>query len=124
MNDTYETDIGALLGELAEVQTALLGVLTEKRELLVARDEAGLAALAGREEELAARLQACHERRQELLARADADGFPADSIHSLSNRLPAADRDRLQASIREVESRTKLLQHQSLANWVLVQRSL
>ena len=34
------------------------------------------------------RLQACHERRQQLLARADAEGLPADSIQSLSDRLP------------------------------------
>jgi hypothetical protein len=30
----------------------------------------------------------------------------------------------MQASIREATNRTRLLQHQSLTNWVLVQRSL
>jgi hypothetical protein len=80
--------------------------------------------MAGREQELAARLQACHERRQQLLAQASADGLPSDSIESLSGQLPAAKRDRVQASIREAAARTQLLQHQSLTNWVLVQRSL
>ena len=124
MDDTYESDIGGLLAELAEVQTALLGTLSEKRQMLAAGDQSALSAMAGREQELANRLQACHERRQLLLARANADGLPSDSIRSLSGELPAASRDRLQASIREAASRTQLLQHQSLANWVLVQRSL
>ena len=124
MNDTYESEIGELLGDLAEVQTALLGTLSEKRALLAAGDHEALSAMAVREQDLAGRLQACHERRQSLLSRADGEGMPADSIQSLSDRLPAASRNRVQASIREAASRTKLLQHQSLANWVLVQRSL
>ncbi len=124
MDDNWEGEIGELIGELAEVQTALLGTLSEKRQLLVAGDHASLSAMAGREQELADRLQACHERRQQLLARANEDGLPADSIQSLSEKLPLASRDRVQASIREAAGRTQLLQHQSLANWVLVQRSL
>lgn len=124
MNDSWEGDIGGLLGELAEVQTALLGTLSEKRTLLAAGDHVALMAMAGREQELAARLQGCHERRQELLALADAEGLPADSIQSLSEQFPAPSRERMNASIREAAHRTKLLQHQSLANWVLVQRSL
>jgi FlgN protein len=124
MNDTYETEIGALLTELADVQSALLSVLSEKRQLLVKNDADGLAAIGPREQKLAARLQTCHERRQQLLARADAEGLPADSIQSLSDRLPAASRDRVQASIREAASRSQLLRNESLTNWVVVQRSL
>jgi hypothetical protein len=124
MSDIWESEIGALLSELAEVQTSLLDTLSEKRRLLVARDQPALAAMAGREQELANRLQACHERRQSLLGRANSEGLPADSIQSLSATLPAASCERMQASIEETRNRTKLLQHQSLANWVLVQRSL
>jgi hypothetical protein len=124
MNDNLESEIGGLLGELADVQTALLETLSDKRRHLAAGDEAALFAMSGREQELADRLQACHDRRQQLLARASGDGLPGDSIESLSNRLPSASRDRVQASIREAARRTQLLQHQSLANWVLVQRSL
>jgi hypothetical protein len=80
--------------------------------------------MAGREQQLIDRLQACHERRQQLLARAEAEGLPGDSIDSLSRRLPAQSRARLQASIQEAASRSRLLQHQSLTNWVLVQRTL
>jgi hypothetical protein len=124
MNDSWEGEIGALLAELAEVQTGLLSTFADKRRHLAAGDQAALLGMQSRERELADRLQACHERRQQLLAQASAEGVAADSIQSLSDRLPAASRDRLHASIRESANRTKLLQHQSLANWVLVQRSL
>jgi FlgN protein len=124
MNDSYETEIGALLAELADVQSALLSVLGDKRTLLVAGDVAPLTAIGLREQELALRLRACHERRQQLLARADDDGLPADSIQSLSARLPESSRKNVQASIREATNRSQLLRHQSLANWVVVQRSL
>jgi len=124
MENTWEGEIGGLLGELAEVQTALLDTLNEKRKLLAASDIDALSALAPREQELAQRLQSCHERRQQMLSRARADGLPADSIQSLSQHLPTDGRNRVNAIIRESASRTQLLQHQSLANWVLVQRSL
>lgn len=124
MNETWETEIGGLLAELAEVQTTLLGVLDEKRRLLVAGDQAALSAMAAREQELAKRLQGCHERRQQLLSQAGSAGLPADSILSLSEHLPTESRNRMHVSISEATSRTRLLQHQCLANWVLVQRSL
>jgi hypothetical protein len=124
MSDNWESEIGALLTELADVQGALLAVLAEKRAKLAASDQESLAAIAGREQQLLDRLQACHERRQQLLARAGDEGLPADSIRSLSERLPGEGRERMQAAIREAADRSRLLQHQSLTNWVLVQRSL
>jgi hypothetical protein len=124
MTDNWETDIGGLLTELADVQSALLEALHEKRRLLAADDHGALASLADRERALLERLQACHERRQLLLSRAGEEGLPADSIESLSQRLPAESRGRMQASIREAADRSRLLQHESLTNWVLVQRTL
>jgi hypothetical protein len=124
MNNPWESDIAALLAELADVQTALLGLLGEKRRLLATSDHQALTAMAGREQQLIDRLQACHERRQSLLERAEAGGLPADSVESLSHHLPAESRKRLQASIHEAAARSRLLQHQSLTNWVLVQRTL
>jgi hypothetical protein len=50
MNDNWETDIAGLLAELADVQTALLELLAEKRTLLASADQASLAALASREQ--------------------------------------------------------------------------
>jgi hypothetical protein len=124
MNDNYEAEIGELLAELADVQGALLAALNEKRQLLAAGNVDSLSQTSGREQELAGRLQACHDRRQQLLLRADSDGLPADSIQSLSDRLPKPSRDRVQASIREAANRSQLLRHQCLTNWVVVQRTL
>jgi hypothetical protein len=124
MNDNWETDIAGLLAELADVQTALLELLAEKRTLLASADQASLAALASREQGLLGRLQACHDRRQQLLARASDEGLPSDSIRSLSGSLPAERRDVLADRIDEADRRSRFLQHQSLTNWVLVQRSL
>ncbi len=124
MEYIWETDVASLLEELSDVQGALLSALTEKRQLLVSGDHEKLAAMSHREQELLDRLQACHQRRQELLARAEAEGLPSDSIGSLSEKLPPEQRGRVQASIREAAQRSRLLQHHSLTNWVLVQRSL
>jgi len=124
MDDSWESEIGELLTELANVQSALLGALAEKRQLLATNDHEALTAMAEREQQLLERLQACHERRQELLARAESEGLPADSIGSLSKHLPAESRGRVQAVIRGASDRSRLLQHESLTNWVLVQRSL
>jgi hypothetical protein len=124
MSDDWEADIAGLLTELADVQGALLDVLGEKRRLLAAGDREALTALASREERLVERLRGCHDRRQQLLARAAAGGLPSDSIRSLSQSLPDECRPRMQESIQEARKRSRFLQHQSLANWVLVQRSL
>ena len=124
MTDNWESDIAELLTELSDVQTAILNVLNEKRSLLVGGDHEALAELNGREEQLVTRLQSCHSRRQELLDRAAADGRPADSIRSLSQSLPDDSRQRMQEHIQDTRERSRFLQHQSLTNWVLVQRSL
>jgi hypothetical protein len=124
MNDAWETDIAALLTELADVQSALLSLLAEKRQVLATNDHQALIAMAAREQQLIDRLQACHDQRQQLLARAQAEGLPADSIGSLSDRLAPECRTRVQAGIRQAAERSRLLQHQSLTNWVLVQRTL
>lgn len=124
MSDNWETEIGELLAELSDCQTALLDALHEKRRILATNDHAALTAIAEREEQLLVRLQACHERRQQLLTHAQATGFPADSIRALSDQLPPESRRRMQASIHEAGERSRLLQHQSLTNWVLVQRTL
>ena len=124
MSDGWESEIGSLLTELADVQSALLETLHEKRRILATNDHQALTAMAGREQALIERLQVCHNRRQELLSSANEEGLPADSIRSLSDRLPAESRDRMQASIGEAADRSRLLQHQCLTNWVLVQRTL
>jgi hypothetical protein len=122
--DTLEADIAGLLNDLSAVQRDLLDVLTQKRGSLAAGDSEALPAISVREQDLVRRLQACHDRRQQLLAQAADDGLPSDSIRSLSKTLPSISRNRLRGGFDEAQQRSRLLQHECLTNWVLVQRTL
>ena len=122
--NSWEGDIASLLGTLSDVQRDLLTVLAEKRRVLATGDIQAINAIAQREAELIPRLQACQERRQELLARASDDGLPADSIQSLAASLPAASRRRMQADVQQAQHRSRFLQSECLTNWVLVQQML
>jgi hypothetical protein len=130
----WEAAITDLLSELSSVQEELLAVLGEKRERLAAVDVSGMTELQTREQSLLDRLQACHTRREELLSAARADGLPADSMTTLAqaaSRQAAGSastnqnqRDKLRKDLASSASRMRLLQTQSLTNWVIAQRSL
>lgn len=124
MDTAWDDEIGGLLHELSAVQGELLGLLDEKRRLLVRADVRGLEAMQSREQAIVGRLQACHERRAELLAEAESEQLPADSIRSLAAALPAQRARPLRQQLAESGARWRLLQHQCLANWVLAQRSI
>ena len=128
METNWDTELAALLEELSAVQDDLLAFLVEKRELLSTGDLAGLAGTRQREQELGNRLENCQARRGELLAQAASLGLPSDSLRSLSTSLSAPlardERKQLDASIRQAAARSRLLQHHSLTNWVLTQRTL
>jgi len=119
-----EAQIGALLDELSSVQTELLGVLDEKRQALATADVARLAELVPREARLATRLTECQEHRAALLAAARKEGLPGENIAKLATRTSGGKRSKLSNRVKEATARMRLLQHQSLANWVLAQRSL
>lgn len=122
--DGWEGPLGRLLSDLSETQTALLDVLGRKRDLLVSGDREGLAAIQPEEESLAQRLVECQHRRQGLLAAAAERGLPKSNLRSLADAMPDAARESLRPKVREAQAQARLLQHQSLANWVLVQRTL
>ncbi|MCA9247288.1 MAG: flagellar export chaperone FlgN [Planctomycetales bacterium] len=120
----WETEIANLLSMLSTTQGDLLEILEEKRQLLLAADTDGLAAIASREEEIAVRLNTCHSLRGELLQAAAQQGLPSTSIQTLAAALPREIDHKLRPSLRQAKQRTRLLQHQSLTNWVLVQRTV
>jgi hypothetical protein len=122
--DTFDSQLGALLTELSEIQHELLSVLGEKRTLLMKVNPAGLAELQPREEALIERLKAAQQLRAELLQQAGEQGLPNRTVSELAAALPAQQRQHWTPKIREASSRSRLLQHQSLTNWVLVQRTL
>jgi flagellar biosynthesis/type III secretory pathway chaperone len=119
-----EAEIGLLLDDLSSVQSELLGALGEKREALIRADVASLAELQVREERLASRLTECQERRSSLLAAAKQQGRPCDSLAKVAKTAGGGKTNKLGERVKESAARMRLLQHQSLANWVLAQRSL
>ena len=123
-NDSWERELTALLDELSATQTDLLSLLDEKRRLLVTRDTTALAEMAPREAAIVVRLQACQEHRRELLERAASQRLPSDSIRSLAKAMPEPARKEMAQQVEDTARRFRLLSHQSLANWVLIQRSL
>ncbi|HMO84848.1 MAG TPA: hypothetical protein PKC18_08015, partial [Lacipirellulaceae bacterium] len=92
--------------------------------MLMARDHAGLAALADRERLLGEELQACHAERERLLAAADAEGLPHQSLADLSAALPAPAADRLGGPVAEARRGARLIRHECLSQWVAAQRSV
>ena len=124
MQTTWETEVAQLLSDILAVQDDLFVNLAKKRELLMSSDLAGLNALAPEEEQLVARLGECIKRREQLLDKAAQEGLPAKSIRALTKALPPDRQGELPNRLAEAGSRARLLQHQSITNWLVVQRSL
>jgi hypothetical protein len=120
----WEDELGSLLCELTSVQADLLAVLGAKREAMGRKDAHASDDLQPRAAQLLDRLQACHARRAELLQFAADRGLPSASLTKLATRAAPGVRDKLGKQIKESALRMRLLQHESLANWVLAQRSL
>jgi len=121
---SWEVEFATLLGELSAVQSELLATLTDKRQLLISADGEGLSALTVREATLVERLTACQDRRLSLLARANDEGLPAQNLRVLARSLPNAQHRQLAPQIDQAKRRSRELQHHSLTNWVLAQRTL
>jgi hypothetical protein len=121
---TWETKLAALLERLSAAQRELLSLLAIKRELLLRREHQALSELAPREQLLGEELRACLAERQQLLAAADAAGMPHDSLEKLSATLPGAAGRSLGDSVQEARERARLIRHECLTQWVVVQRTL
>ena len=124
METAWESELANFLSHLSMVQQQTLEALVRKRDLLAKADTQGLAALENEEDQLVGRLQECLDQRQRLLDRASQEGLPATSIRSLAQALPIRQQDPLSDSLRHASHRARLLQHHSLVNWVLVQKTL
>ncbi len=123
MQASLETELAALLVDLLATQDALSEILTRKRQLLAASDVEGMAAMAPEEEQLLAALQDCLQRRETLLSRASQEGFAATSIQAVAKQLPPG-RGGIRQQVELARRRGRLLQQQSLVNWVIAQRTL
>jgi hypothetical protein len=124
MQPSLESELATLLNDLLAGQDELQAILTKKRQLLGAADVEGLTAIGPQEQRWIDALQDCLSRRQHLLARAAGEGFPSTSVKAVAERLPAAGKGELCQRIDLVRRRSRLLQQESLVNWVVVQRTL
>jgi flagellar biosynthesis/type III secretory pathway chaperone len=124
MQTAWESEIAGFLTDLTAVQDQTLETLRRKRRHLVALDTQSLAAMAPEEDRLIEQLQQCLQRREQLLARAAQEGLPGENIKSLVKALPQQDGQPLKKSVQSATARMGLLQHESLTNWVLVQRTM
>jgi hypothetical protein len=120
----WEDEFADLLGELSAVQSEMLAALAEKRTILMRADGESLAAINESEERLVGRLQHCLDRRLKLLARAADEGRPAANLRILAQSLPAAQHRQLAPRLDEASRRARALQHESLTNWVIAQRTV
>jgi hypothetical protein len=121
---SWEAEFADLLGELSATQADLLAMLAEKRFALKQADSDALSAIADREELLVARLQQCQDRRLRLLAQAAGEGRAASNLRTLARSLSPAQHRQLMPQIDEAARRARTLQHESLTNWVIAQRTL
>src|SRR5438094_233934 len=96
----WESDLAGLLQELSSSQAELLDVLVEKRLCMAATDTHGMSQLEIREQQLCDRLQACHERRSELLQRASRQGLPSENIEQLAAAMPKGQRENLGKQVK------------------------
>jgi hypothetical protein len=124
MPTPWESELAGFLADLSAVQDDTLELLGRKRRLLVQVDTQALEAMAPEEQRLQERLQQCLVRREQLLSRAGEEGLPSASITALAKALPREQRQGLAAPMQTAAARMRLLQHESLTNWVLVQRTL
>lgn len=123
-SEAWEADLAGFMTDLSAIQDQTLEVLTQKRQCLARVNAEGLAALAPREQDLMDRLQACLQRRTELLKRAESQSLPATALGDLAKSLPLSDRGSLDKQVKDANARTRLLRHHSLVNWVIAQRTL
>lgn len=114
--------LAGLLAELSDVQSELLSLLDEKRKRMVARDASGMLAAQAKEEELCQRLESIQQRRREMLELAESQGLPHDNLQQLAKALPTG--GKIAKDAKAAAARMRVLQQQSLTNWVLAQRSL
>lgn len=120
----WETQILDLLNDLTSTQDELLGLLGRKRDVMARGSMTEMADMEPAEEELRSRLADCNTRRGDLLKTAASEGMPSESLEHLAKSLPARKLPELDEKIAESKSRIRLLQHESLANWVIAQRAV
>ena len=124
MDNAWESQLTGYLTDLSAVQARTLDVLGRKRHMLAKTDTEGLATVNVEEAGIVQSLQDCLARREKLLEQAHREGLPSDSIRSLAAALPSSKKNGLGEQLRRSAAQSRLLQHDGLVNWILIQRTL
>jgi len=120
----WHQHIADLLGELSATQDELLQLLTQKREAMVASDMEAMDGLQDREVQLGQRLQEIQSRREVLLKQAKEQGLPSDNLGAVLASVGDAEDGKLGHDMVKAQTKSRVLQEQTLTNWVLAQKSL
>jgi hypothetical protein len=121
----HEHELVDLLNELSEVQEDLFEFLRQKRQAMLQADRERLEGqLLATEQRLVERLERCHARRQQLLEELRAGGASVTSLKHLAQLLDGPGGRERAARVEMASHRMRLLQHESLTNWVVAQRTL
>lgn len=124
MATDWEAELAAFLARLSDVQQRTLEVLGRKRTLLVSGDVAALGELAPTEAGLMEELRQALARRESLLEQAAREGLPANNLQAVAHALAPQQRALLEQPFRQASLQARLLAHEGLLNWLLVQRTL
>ena len=123
MQTSLENETAALLNDLVAGQDELLEILSRSGNSWARSMSQGWRPLAPQEQQWIDTLQECLDRRQQLLARAAQEGLPSSSLQAMAERLPTAAAGLCQ-QVDLARRRGRLLQQESLVNWMVIQRTL
>ena len=116
------------LDEYLDVQQELLDVMTAKLDVRTKRTVEEARALDAREAQLAERLKACVEKRQDLLADPELNSAGQPTLKRLVETVAESDEDEADADLFRrfdaAEKNNRELRMRSVSAWVLAQRSV
>ena len=116
-----------LLNELTGIQDEILTVLVQKRKAMAGKSVTEIQSLQTKEEELFERLKGCHDRRGDILKKAEEEGVPAKSLRELVHDQSKSNGQGLtecQRKLQESAEKFQEIRLENLSNWVVAQRSL
>ncbi|MDR3109523.1 MAG: flagellar protein FlgN [Planctomycetaceae bacterium] len=121
-NINWQVELTMFFNELESAQENAMSVLQRKQKSLANANVKEIQTVTEEEKASVERLEVCLKRRETLLEEAAKNKLPSDSIESLCKVLPqnAGLTDRVKKS----KHNSRLIQYQSLTNWVITQRSV
>jgi len=121
---SLEQQTAEFLRHISDVQSELLQVLNQKRDLMIANDLEGMQQAQECEQVLLARLQDLQDSRQELLSTAGERGLPADSVKSLVKALESPEDRNMTRQAAQAGNAMRHIQNETLTNFVLAQQTV